>query len=104
MPAAIFSPVEESGVTVTTAFSPGAYVALSKATLTVAAVAIEAVTATEPVAVAARIVEASITLRLAVPAAIAVTGQYAFVLSVESTHATGLVADPAISASAAVAA
>ena len=58
------------------AFSNGAYVALSNASLTDVGAAFETVTVTSfDVAVARATVEASITLNFAVPVAIVVTGQ-----------------------------
>ena len=75
---------------------------MSKATLTVAAVAIEAVTETSfEVAVARATVEASITLNFAVPVAIVVTGQKCVLYVASYAHLTGVVADPPTSASAA---
>jgi len=69
------------------AFSLGAYVALSKAIFTEAAVVPLTVTVTSfEVAVAAETVAASITLNLAVPIVAAVTGQRMPVVEFQAAH------------------
>ena len=96
-------PVESTGVTVIVAFSYGWYVALSKAIFTAESEAAETVTVTTfDVAVASATVEASITVNFAVPAAIAVTSQRIPSVEFHAAQATGVVAEPATSASAAV--
>ena len=98
-----FLPVAERGVTVIVAFSYGWYEALSKAILTVESASDETVTVTSfEVAVASATVEASMTLNFAVPAAIAVTSQRIPSVEFHAAQATGVVAEPATSASAAV--
>ena len=66
------------------------------------AVAVDDVTVTSfEVAVARATVDASMTLNFAVPTAIAVTGQRIPSVELYAAHLTGVVADPATSASAA---
>jgi hypothetical protein len=103
VPVPRFLPVPLTGVTVKRAFSPGAYDALSNANLKVATDSLETVTVISfEVTVAAATVDLLITFNFAVPIEVVVTGQRIPVVEFQAAQATGVVAEPAISASAAV--